>query len=159
MVTVTPLQARRQFPTVSLQTDSLFKNIIQSDRGGYCFEQNLLFAAALKACGFSIYLMSVRYAHIIDCCRALLLADSNPVLSGTACSCMRTACKTWHQISATDPYFLPLAWTSNTQPICCSHRMLVPGFRLGQASMACTLTLHVKEDNASQAQAHSDTCR
>ncbi len=54
VVTVTPLQARRQFPTVSLQTDSLFKNIIQSDRGGYCFEQNLLFAAALKACGFSI---------------------------------------------------------------------------------------------------------
>ena len=56
------LQAKQQFPSIQLQKDSLVDKIVQHGRGGYCFESNLLFAAALKACGFSLYLLSVRYA-------------------------------------------------------------------------------------------------
>jgi len=42
---------------------------VQYGRGGYCFEQNLLFAAALKACGFCIYLLQIRCALLLVNCR------------------------------------------------------------------------------------------
>lgn len=54
------LQARQQFPKILLDTDSLYNKIVKHGRGGYCFESNLLFAAVLKACGFTLYLLSVR---------------------------------------------------------------------------------------------------
>ncbi|KAL0048350.1 hypothetical protein WJX82_001452 [Trebouxia sp. C0006] len=54
------LRAKEHFPVIAIQTNSLFRKIVQYGRGGYCFEQNLLFAAALKACGFSIYLLQIR---------------------------------------------------------------------------------------------------
>ncbi|KAA6424871.1 MAG: N-hydroxyarylamine O-acetyltransferase [Trebouxia sp. A1-2] len=53
-------KAKEQFPVIRIQNDNLFRKLVQHGRGGYCFEQNLLFAAALKACGFSLYLLQIR---------------------------------------------------------------------------------------------------
>ena len=52
---------------MSLHTDDLFRKLVQSHRGGYCFEQNFLFAAALRACGFTIY-MCARYLPVLLVC-------------------------------------------------------------------------------------------
>lgn len=60
------LQAKQQFPSILLHKDSLVDKIVQHGRGGYCFESNLLFAAALRACGFVTYLLSVRYATCVS---------------------------------------------------------------------------------------------
>ncbi|MEW9624875.1 arylamine N-acetyltransferase family protein [Rhodanobacter geophilus] len=39
---------------VQLQPAALERKLLHEGRGGYCFEQNLLFAAALRAIGFSV---------------------------------------------------------------------------------------------------------
>lgn len=39
---------------VRLDIESLQAKLVQSGRGGYCFEHNLLFAAALEAAGFAV---------------------------------------------------------------------------------------------------------
>ena len=62
------MQAREQHPKVSLHTFDLFQKLVQSHRGGYCFEQNFLFAAALRACGFAIYMLSARYVPVLLLC-------------------------------------------------------------------------------------------
>lgn len=46
--------------TVSLDVPALERKLVQGRRGGYCFEQNGLLAAALSAMGFSVTLLSSR---------------------------------------------------------------------------------------------------
>jgi N-hydroxyarylamine O-acetyltransferase len=40
---------------VRLEPDALERKLLHEGRGGYCFEQNLLFAAALRAVGFAVH--------------------------------------------------------------------------------------------------------
>ena len=73
------MQAREQHPKVSLHTDNLFQKLVHSHRGGYCFEQNFLFAAALRACGFAIYMLSARY--LLSSCYACIPGAFLPALA------------------------------------------------------------------------------
>jgi N-hydroxyarylamine O-acetyltransferase len=45
---------------VPLDTGSLERKLVQSRRGGYCFEQNLLFKHALSALGFAVTALAAR---------------------------------------------------------------------------------------------------
>lgn len=45
---------------VSLAPDAVVRKLVDERRGGYCFEQNLLLAAALEALGFGVELMLAR---------------------------------------------------------------------------------------------------
>ncbi len=45
---------------VKLDIASLQEKLVESRRGGYCFEQNLLFKAALEAIGFKVTGLSGR---------------------------------------------------------------------------------------------------
>jgi N-hydroxyarylamine O-acetyltransferase len=50
--------------SVSLTAEDLFDKLVSRRRGGYCFEQNLLLAAALRALGWNVelFLARVRYS-------------------------------------------------------------------------------------------------
>lgn len=48
------LKAAEKHP-VSTDLDTAFDKLIKSGRGGYCFEQNAVFIAALRALGFDVY--------------------------------------------------------------------------------------------------------
>ncbi len=48
---------------IQLDLQSLQRKLIAERRGGYCFEQNLLFAAALEALGFDVTLLSARVRY------------------------------------------------------------------------------------------------
>jgi len=48
---------------IRLDLDSLQAKIVKGGRGGYCFEQNLLFAAALRELGFSVTNLAARVRH------------------------------------------------------------------------------------------------
>jgi N-hydroxyarylamine O-acetyltransferase len=43
-----------------IDLDALQTKIVRRGRGGYCFEQNTLFAAALRALGFRIHTLEAR---------------------------------------------------------------------------------------------------
>lgn len=45
---------------IRLDPDSLFAKLVTGRRGGYCFEQNALFAAALEAIGFAVTPLAAR---------------------------------------------------------------------------------------------------
>jgi N-hydroxyarylamine O-acetyltransferase len=45
---------------IRLDLDSLWRKLVEGRRGGYCFEQNALFAAVLEACGFSVTRLAAR---------------------------------------------------------------------------------------------------
>ncbi len=45
---------------IELDIESLSRKLIQARRGGYCFEQNTLFAAVLQQCGFRVTPLSAR---------------------------------------------------------------------------------------------------
>lgn len=45
---------------VLLDTESLVQKLVQNKRGGYCFEQNLLFKAVLEALGFNVKGLAAR---------------------------------------------------------------------------------------------------
>ena len=45
---------------IRLDLDSIEKKLVASRRGGYCFEQNTLFAAALRALGFEVATLEAR---------------------------------------------------------------------------------------------------
>jgi N-hydroxyarylamine O-acetyltransferase len=49
-----------------LDLDSLQAKLVRSRRGGYCFEQNVLFKAALEAMGFDVTVLSGRVAWAGD---------------------------------------------------------------------------------------------
>jgi len=44
----------------TLELDTLQRKLVHEARGGYCFEQNGLFAAALRALGFSVHTLGAR---------------------------------------------------------------------------------------------------
>src|SRR5579883_3154688 len=46
--------------TPSLELDDLQAKLVGSRRGGYCFEQNTLFRAALEAIGFTVVGLGAR---------------------------------------------------------------------------------------------------
>lgn len=48
---------------IPLDLESLQKKFVADGRGGYCFEQNLLFAAALEALGFSVRRLAARVRY------------------------------------------------------------------------------------------------
>jgi N-hydroxyarylamine O-acetyltransferase len=48
---------------IRLDLDSLQAKIVMGDRGGYCFEQNTLFAAVLRALGFDVTLLGARVRY------------------------------------------------------------------------------------------------
>ena len=48
---------------IRLDLESLQRKLVAERRGGYCFEQNLLFAAALEALGFDVTLLSARVRY------------------------------------------------------------------------------------------------
>jgi N-hydroxyarylamine O-acetyltransferase len=48
---------------IRLDLDSLQAKIVQDHRGGYCFEQNTLFAAVLRALGFGVTLLGARVRY------------------------------------------------------------------------------------------------
>lgn len=66
---------------VSLHAGSLQAKLVKGGRGGYCFEQNLLFAAALAETGFSVRQLAgrVRYRthRILPRTHMLLLVESD----------------------------------------------------------------------------------
>ena len=45
---------------VRLDIESLWKKLVEDRRGGYCFEQNTLFAAVLESIGFSVTRLAAR---------------------------------------------------------------------------------------------------
>src|ERR1700732_3402975 len=45
---------------IQLDLESLQAKLVHGKRGGYCFEQNLLFAAALEGLGFSVTRLAAR---------------------------------------------------------------------------------------------------
>jgi N-hydroxyarylamine O-acetyltransferase len=45
---------------VALDTERLVAKLVHARRGGYCFEQNALFAAALRAVGFDVVALAAR---------------------------------------------------------------------------------------------------
>ncbi len=56
--------------SISTELDAIFEKLVQQKRGGYCFEQNTLFAAVLHEIGFTVspYLARVRWMapdHIV----------------------------------------------------------------------------------------------
>jgi N-hydroxyarylamine O-acetyltransferase len=48
---------------IGLDLDSLHAKLVGSRRGGYCFEHNLLFAAALETVGFAVTRLAGRVRH------------------------------------------------------------------------------------------------
>jgi N-hydroxyarylamine O-acetyltransferase len=48
---------------IRLDVDSLQAKIVRGGRGGYCFEQNLLFAAVLERLGFSVTRLAARVRY------------------------------------------------------------------------------------------------
>ncbi|RHY84391.1 hypothetical protein DYB35_011303 [Aphanomyces astaci] len=45
---------------ISLDADKIFQKLVTDKRGGYCFEQNALLAAALRAFGFTVDTLAAR---------------------------------------------------------------------------------------------------
>jgi N-hydroxyarylamine O-acetyltransferase len=45
---------------IRLDLDSLWRKLVEDNRGGYCFEQNALFAAVLEASGFRVTRLAAR---------------------------------------------------------------------------------------------------
>lgn len=52
---------------IRLDLESLQTKIVKNRRGGYCFEQNLLFAAVLEQLGFSVTLLQARVRFGTQC--------------------------------------------------------------------------------------------
>src|SRR5262249_47958172 len=48
---------------VRLDLDSLQEKLVRGGRGGYCFEQNLLLAAALRSAGFALTPLGARVLY------------------------------------------------------------------------------------------------
>ena len=51
---------------IKLDLDSLEAKLVKARRGGYCFEQNLLFAAALEEIGFSVTRLAARVKYRVS---------------------------------------------------------------------------------------------
>ena len=51
---------------IRLDLESLLSKLVTEERGGYCFEQNLLFAAVLSELGFSVRKLAARVKYRTD---------------------------------------------------------------------------------------------
>jgi len=62
---------------ISLNLDDLQKKLVRAGRGGYCFEQNTLFAAALESLGFQVTTLAarVRFGAIEICPRLHMMLE------------------------------------------------------------------------------------
>jgi N-hydroxyarylamine O-acetyltransferase len=58
---------------VRIDTDSLQRKLVTGGRGGYCFEQNLLFSHALKAIGFRVTFLTARVRYQVPADRPMPL--------------------------------------------------------------------------------------
>src|ERR1700754_13949 len=56
------LDIHNQIP-ILLQTDFLYQKVILDQRGGYCYELNILFHRLLTLCGFDVTMISGRLLH------------------------------------------------------------------------------------------------
>lgn len=54
------LQALERREVISCKLEETFEKLVQKPRGGYCFEQNTLFAAVLRSLSFSVYTAAAR---------------------------------------------------------------------------------------------------
>ena len=54
-------QALKRKEVISCKLDEVFEKLVQKPRGGYCFEQNTLFAAVLRTLNFNLYTAAARY--------------------------------------------------------------------------------------------------
>lgn len=52
--------------TIDIDADAVFDKLVMRRRGGYCFEQNTLFAAALRALGYDVTPLAARVRWNID---------------------------------------------------------------------------------------------
>jgi len=48
---------------IQLDSESLQRKLVEARRGGYCFEQNLLFASVLETIGFEVTMLSARVRY------------------------------------------------------------------------------------------------
>ena len=48
---------------ITLQMDSLYRKVILHNRGGYCYELNVLFHRLLSLCGFNVSMIAGRLLH------------------------------------------------------------------------------------------------
>ena len=48
---------------ISLQIESIYRKVVLGNRGGYCFELNILFHRLLQKCGFTVSMISGRLLH------------------------------------------------------------------------------------------------
>jgi N-hydroxyarylamine O-acetyltransferase len=66
---------------IRLDLDSLWRKLVEDKRGGYCFEQNALFAAVLETCGFQVTRLAARVRNGANAVRPrshmLLMIDLN----------------------------------------------------------------------------------
>jgi N-hydroxyarylamine O-acetyltransferase len=56
------LDIHNQIPII-LQINSLYQKVIRDNRGGYCYELNILFHRLLNLCGFEVHLVAGRLHH------------------------------------------------------------------------------------------------
>lgn len=56
------LQAVQNNEFISSDLSNVFEKLIRKPRGGYCFEQNTLFAAVLRSLGYDVYTAAARYS-------------------------------------------------------------------------------------------------
>src|SRR5688572_327227 len=66
---------------IRLDLDSLQQKLVRDRRGGYCFEQNMLFAAVLEAVGFRVSRLAARVRYrttrLLPRTHMLLLVDAD----------------------------------------------------------------------------------
>jgi N-hydroxyarylamine O-acetyltransferase len=79
--------------TISLDLDQLQAKLVRSKRGGYCFEQNALFAAVLESLGFEVTRLAarVRFGATEICPRLHMMlevqVDAEPWLADVGFGC------------------------------------------------------------------------
>lgn len=56
------LDIHHQIPII-LKVNLLFQKVIRDNRGGYCYELNVLFQHLLRCCGFDVHLIAGRLHH------------------------------------------------------------------------------------------------
>ena len=54
------LQALERNEVISCKLEETFEKLVRKPRGGYCFEQNTLFAAVLRSLSFNVYTAAAR---------------------------------------------------------------------------------------------------
>ncbi len=71
----------------SLETEDIYKKVVENRRGGYCFELNKLFYELLTALGFSVYPVGVRIVWMKETFPPMLHRGTIAVLDGEKYFC------------------------------------------------------------------------